>query len=193
MMRNLFFLLVVLGAFSGLITGCSRNSSSQGFPSFGKKNTVESAEQWNVLANNLANRINNELIQQHYLNATVYVRHSCGKPNACRPGGTFAFDEGFNDMLTSQLASFGVNIMRTPEGAGLIVDYKVQLVYSGNYEVIVTTSVMERDKYVMRSSDVFAIDDQDYWQYRLPIPATEIELIDREGFKQTSKTSASKL
>jgi len=182
-MRNLFFLIVVLIVFPGLITGCT----------FGKKKTVESAEQWNALANDLANRINNELIQQRYLNAKVYVRHSCGKPNACRPGGTFAFDEGFNDMLTSQLASFGVNIMRTPEGAGIIVDYKVQLVYHGSYEVIVTTSVMEQDKYVMRSSDVFPIDDQEYWQYRPAIPATEIELIDQEGYKQKPKANTSKL
>ncbi|MBV5318700.1 MAG: hypothetical protein JZU50_12935 [Desulfobulbaceae bacterium] len=180
MMRNRFSLILLVVTLCLLTAGC------------GQKKKMESADQWNVLANDLANRINNELIRQHYLNASVYVRHSCGKPNNCRPGGTFPFDEGFNDMLTTQLASFGVNITRTPEGAGLIVDYKVQMVYHGSYEVIITTSIMERDKYVMRSSDVYAIDAEDYWQYRSAIPATEIELTNRAGFKQTPKASTAK-
>lgn len=158
-----------------------------------QKTTMESTQQWNLLANNLASRINDELIRQHYLNATVYVRHSCGKPNACRPGDTYAFDEGFNDLLASQLASFGILVKRTPEGADLMVEYKVQLVYHGDYEVIVTTSVMERERFVMRSSDIFAIDKQDYWQYRQAVPATEIEVTNREGFKQPPKVKPAKL
>jgi len=174
-------LLPILLALWLLVAGCSQTTP------------MESTQQWNLLANNLASRINDELIRQHYVNATVYVRHSCGKPNACRPGETFAFDEGFNDLLSSQLASFGILVRRTPAGADLMVEYKVQLVYHGDYEVIVTTSVMARDTFVLRSSDIFAIDKQDYWQYRQAVPATEIELTNQKGGKQPPQLNPARL
>lgn len=162
-------------------TGCSQ------------KTPMASTRQWNLLANNLASRINDELIRQRYGNATVYVRHSCGKPNTCRPEDTFVFDEGFNDVLVSQLASFGIPVMRTPVGADLMVEYQVQLKYLPDYEVIVTTSVMERNKFVFRSSERFTIDKYDYWKYRQAAPAAEIELTHREGIKQPPNVSPAKL
>jgi len=218
-MRNRLFLMILLAAlaFSG---GCSRR------PAFlGGQGELTTASQWNVLANDIANRINNELMRQKYLTASVHVRHSCGKPNSCGPGETFPFDEGFNDLLTTQLVSFGVNTLVGPENAHLLVEYKVQVLYhpagdplwtwpkpgvttalaagvmvlrdapwelvaasgaidlyranareSGQYEVIVSTSIVDGKRYVMRSSDIYYIQNADFWQYRKSSPAAEIKL-----------------
>lgn len=186
---------------------------------------MDSVAEWNVLANHVADRINNELIRQYYLDATVYVRHSCGKPGRCGSHESFPFDEGFNDLLTTQLVNFGVNTVRSPDSASLTVDYKVQAVYhpsdyrkwtwpkpgvlialaagivvfedapweiiaaataidvfrtnyqpSGHYEVIITTSILDKNRYVMRSSDIYYIENSDYWHYQFATPAAEIRL-----------------
>lgn len=218
-MRNRLFLMILLAALA-FSAGCSRR------PAFlGGQKELTSASQWNVLANDVANRINNELMRQKYLTASVHVRHSCGKPNACGPGETFPFDEGFNDLLTTQLVSFGVNTVVGPESANLLVEYKVQVLYhpasdpllswpkpgvmtalaagimvlrdapwevvaasgaidlyranareSGQYEVIVSTSIVDKKRYVMRSSDIYYIQNADFWQYRKSSPAAEIQL-----------------
>ncbi len=215
-MRNRLFLMLLMGAL-GATAGCS------GF--FGGQQEMESASHWNVLANDVANRINNELMRQKKISASVHVRHSCGKPNACGPGETFPFDEGFNDLLTTQLVHFGVNTVTAPENASLLVDYKVQVVYhpgdwqawswpkpgvhtalaagivvlrdapweivaaagaldafranyrdNGQYEVIISTSIVDNKRYVMRSSDIYSIKNADFWQYRKPNSAPEIRL-----------------
>jgi len=187
-MRNGFF-LVLLAVALGLTAGCSSMSR---LPSLGQPK-IGTAEQWNVLANNLANRINNELIRQNYLISSVAVRRSCDTSNSCRPGELSPFDEVFPDLLATQLASFGVSILKTPEGAGLLVDYKVQLPYSGHYEVMLTTSIIDNGKFVMRFTDTFPIDNEDYWKYQQPSPASEIELTDRDGARPPTKSKTSPL
>jgi len=216
-MRNGLFLMILTMA---LGMGCTRGS---GF--FGGQQEMESVSHWNVLANDVANRINEELIRQKYLSASVHVRHSCGKPGACGASETFPFDEGFNDLLTTQLVEFGVNTVVAPDNASLLVEYKVQLVYhpadsrvwtwpkpgvhtalaagivvlrdapwelvaaaaaldafranyraSGQYEVIISTSIIDKKRYVMRSSDIYYIKNADFWQYRKANPAAEIQL-----------------
>ena len=212
-----------------LAAGCTRIPQPQGFP-YSDQRKIQAAHHWNVLANDVANRINTELIRQNYLNSPVYVRHSCGKPNACGPGETFPFDEGFNDLLTTQLVNFGVNTQNTPDGSVLTVEYKVQVVFhsddrvqwpqpgmltalttgvmvlrdapveiiaiaaaatidalrstsvvNGHYEVIITTSIIDRNRYVMRTSDIYYINDADFWQYQQGGAAAEIPLTGRNS------------
>ena len=43
-------------------------------------------------------------------------------------------------------------------------------------EVIITTSIMDGDRYLLRTSDIYYINDADSWQYRQPAPAAEIRL-----------------
>jgi hypothetical protein len=228
-MRNSFLLILLATALCLTTAACTRIPQPQGFP-YSDQRKMQAAHHWNVLANDLANRINNELMRKQYLHAAVYVRHSCGKPNACGPGETFPFDEGFNDLLTTQLVNFGVNTLTKPEGACLIADYKVQVVFhqadryqwpqpgvitalaagitvlrdaspevitiaaaaafdylnatmvtNGHYEVIITTSIIDKNRYVMRSSDIYYINDADFWQYRKTSPAPEIELTGPDG------------
>jgi hypothetical protein len=164
-------------------------------------------------------------MRQQYLHASIYVRHSCGEPGKCGRNETFPFDEGFNDLLTTQLVNFGIPTVTAPEHASLTVEYKVQAVYhpseyrkwdwpkpgvltalaagivvfenapweiiaaatavdvfrtnyqaSGHYEVIITTSIVDKKRYVMRFSDIYYINNADYWHYRQASPAAEIQL-----------------
>jgi hypothetical protein len=186
------FSRVLLAVVLCLTTGCSAMSQHQGITSFGQPK-IQTTEQWNVLANNLANRINNELIRLHYLSSSVAVRRSCDASNSCRAGEISPFDEVFHDLLATQLTSFGVNILKAPEGAALLVDYKVQLLYNGNHEVILTTSIIDKGKFVMRFTDTFSIDSEAYWKYQQPSPASEIELTDRDGARPPSKLKTSSL
>lgn len=190
-MRN-GFSLVLLAVTLCLSMSCSSMPQLHEIPYLGSQKN-QTTEQWNVLANNLANRINNELIRQHYLNSPVYVRHSCDISNSCQSLGLTPFDEGFNDLLATQLASFGITILKAPEGAGLLVDYKVQLMNNGRHEVILTTSIIDKGKFVMRFTDTFPIKNEDFWKYQQPSPATEIELTDRDGAHPPSKSKPSPL
>ena len=49
-------------------------------------------------------------------------------------------------------------------------------VTNGHYEVIVTTSMVNNNLYLMRKSDIYYINDVDFWQYQPTRPAGEIEL-----------------
>ncbi len=228
--RSIFLLLALL---LSMAAGCTRGQRA-GLLSDQKE--MDSASQWNVLANDVANRINSELLRQNYLNATVFVRHSCSKPGGCGPNDTYPFDQGFNELLTTQLVNFGVHTVLSPESATLLVDYKVQVVYHpsewstwnwpkpgmlvalaagitvihdapweiipiaaaidmfranyqdrGCYEVIITTSIVDKNRYVMRTSDIYLVNSADFWQYRQPSPAVEIPLIGSNAAHRTMK------
>ncbi|MCL2459644.1 MAG: hypothetical protein FWF31_12555 [Desulfobulbus sp.] len=211
-------LLMVVGCAAG---GCMRGPGAF----FASQEEIDSTEQWNVLANHVADRVSKELIQQQHLDSSIYVRHACGAPGKCGGEGTFAFDEGFNDLLTTQLVSFGIPTAASPEHANLILEYKVQTVYhssgfgtwnwpkpgglivlaagivvlqdapaelilaataaeiyrnnqgsGGHYEVIITTSILDKKRYLMRSSDIYYLNTSNLWHFRPSTPAKEIQL-----------------
>jgi hypothetical protein len=47
---------------------------------------------------------------------------------------------------------------------------------NGHYEVIITTSIINDNLYLMRKSDIYYINDTDFWQYQPSVPAQEIQL-----------------
>ncbi len=206
------------------VSGCIRSPQPETYP-FTVQQKMQAAHHWEVLANDVANRINNELIRRGYLETPVYVSHSCGDDTDCGPDGGFPFDEAFNDLLTTQLVGFGVPTQAENDGSGLVVNYKVQVVFhrdpplqwprpgvitslaagiivlrnapdeilalaaaattdilratstvNGHYEVIISTSIVDNNLYLMRTSDIYYINDPDFWQYRKSAPAAEIEL-----------------
>ncbi len=222
MNRNVIYLTIVVACI--VLVGCIRVPQPTGY-AFSKQSKMQAGHHWEVLANDTANDINNELIDRGYLTTPLYVKHSCGLPDACGPGETFPFDEGFNDLLVSQLVRFGVPTQVAQEENSLLVDYKVQVLYhhatryqypypgtitaltagilvfrnapadllalaiagavdlarttsviNGHYEVIVTTSITDDNKYIMRSSNIYYINDVDFWHYKQATPASEIEL-----------------
>ena len=200
-MRNRVLLIVlVIACWAG--SGCTRGPHGT---LFSGQQKLESATQWNVLANHVADRINKELLRQHYLDASVYVRHGRDASGNRGSGGISPFDDGFNDLLTTQLINFGINVVTSPEHASLIVEYKMEAVYHpsenwiwnkdahGHYEVIFTTFILDRNRYVMRSSDIYAIDSADFWQYWRPAPAAEIRLTGSHAAPRTDSTTATSL
>lgn len=215
---------IVLGLVLLFVTACTRIPQSEVY-SYTEQQKMQAAHHWNVLANDVANRINNELVLKGYLETPVHVRHSCGLPDNCGEGETFPFDEGFNDLLTTQLVQFGVPTQAVQEEDDLLVEYKVQVLYhqaqriqsprpgvitaltagimvlrdapaeviaiaasaaidalwstssaNGHYEVIITTSIVDDNVYVMRSSDIYYVNDKDFWHYQQSNPAPELEL-----------------
>ena len=175
---------------------------------------MESVSQWNVLANHVADRISKELLRQHYLHVSVYVRPGCGN---CGPDETFPFDEGFNDLLTTQLVNFGITTVTAPEKADLTVTYEVQTVYhpsdyrkwnwlataidavrvnyqsKEHYEVVITTSIVDGKRYVMRSSDIYYLDNANFWHYRKAVPAAEIRLTGSNSASRPATTKKTSL
>ncbi len=219
-MRGILFLS--LCAF--FVSGCTRIPQPTGY-ALSEQQKLQAAYHWNLLANDVAHQINSELLERGYLNTSVYVKHSCGDGENCGPGESFPFDEGFNDLLTTQLVNFGVPTRPEDDGKSLIVDYKVQVLYhqasryqwprpgaltaltagimvfrnaplelvaiagaaavdtlwsttviNGHYEVIITTSIVDNNLYIMRKSDIYYINDPDFWHYRQVAPAGELEL-----------------
>ncbi|MDD2463753.1 MAG: hypothetical protein PHI97_07115 [Desulfobulbus sp.] len=150
---------------------------------------MDSVRHWEILANHVADRINKELVRKKMFFTKVYVRHSCGTPNKCGPSETFPFDEGFNDLLTSQLVNFGIHTVNTPDIADLVMEYKVQAVYhppeqskwnvfadQGYHELLVSTYVVDKKQYFFLCSNIYNIPQNEFWQYRTIVPAAKINL-----------------
>jgi hypothetical protein len=123
-----FLIPALLGLF--LICGCmSRIPEPAGFE-YSTQSKMQAAHHWDILAMDIANQINKELIKDDLLNTAVYVKKTCGKDDApCKPNETSQFDEGFNDLLVTQLVRYGVPTCTQPEPGAITVNYKVQAVY----------------------------------------------------------------
>jgi len=207
-----------------LMTGCSRIPQPVGY-SYSEQQKMQAAHHWEVLANDVANQVNAELVARGYLDTPVYVRHVCEEKKDCTGSSPFAFDQGFNDLLTTHLVNFGVPTRPVPADDSLEVDYKIQVIYhrsaryqwpqpgvltaltagimvfrnapfevaaiagaaaadalwstevmNGHYEVIITTSIINDNLYLMRKSDIYYINDTDFWQYQPSVPAQELQL-----------------
>ncbi|MGI6655431.1 MAG: hypothetical protein ACOX5Z_01115 [Desulfobulbus sp.] len=178
-------LLLLFVTLAALTASCGRQvQSTQRF--LGIRPGMHTALHWNILANAVASRINEELMRPKYLNASIYVQHSCAQSGRCNPDDTFAFDAGFNDLLVTQLAQFGIRIMDAPGKADLIVEYKVQTLHHppeqgwvasnfgidlldskrGDHEMIITTSIIDKGRYIVRSSDIYTFNGADSWLYK---------------------------
>ena len=197
-----------------LLCGCSRIPQPEGYK-YSTQHKMQAAHHWDVLALDVADQINKELIKDDLLNTPVYVKKTCGKDDApCKPNETSQFDEGFNDLLVTQLVRYGVPTCTQPDREALVVNYKVQAIYhqadrrtvapgvltalgagiavlrnappevvivatgaaldlantfyvqNGHYEIIITTSMVSMRKYLFRTSSIYYINDEDFWQYQ---------------------------
>ena len=150
---------------------------------------MNSVGHWNVLANQVANRINHELVRKKMFTTTVHVRHSCGTASKCGPSQTYPFDEGFHDLLMGQLVNFGVQAVDSPDVANMVMEYKVQTVFhppkqstwnwfedDGYFEILVSVYVVEKNKYFFLFTDIYTIPRNEFWQYHQFFKASEIKL-----------------
>lgn len=218
-----------------LIAGCARIPEPVGYH-FTTQPKMQAAYHWVVLASDLANRINNQLILSDYARTPVYVRATCGdEDTTCTDQETNTFSEAFRDLLITELVRFGVPVRQTPDEESITVHYKVQLIYhntwrlptvqpgmltaiatgimvlrnaphelqtiagvglldlmnasavtGSSHEVIITTSMITKGKYLFRASDLYYINDRDAGQYR-EIGMTETTEIPLVGPKGTTR------
>ncbi len=187
---------------------------------------MQAAHHWDVLASDVANQINNQLIISDYLDKAVYVKTTCGTDaTPCDQGETTLFNEGFRDLLITRLVRFGVPTSSNKHSADIELNYKVQVIYhqsnrqtiqpglltslstavavlrhtpmevkymgaaaildffiavgppNGHYEVIITTSMVTDEKYLFRTSDIYYVNDPDFWHYQGSSPARSIQLV----------------
>lgn len=193
---------------------------------------MQASNHWAVLAQDLANRINNQLIITDNIDRTVFVEQTCGdEASTCEPNETSPFNEAFRDLLITGLYDYGIptNSRHSPDAVEIL--YKVQLVRHnakrirtmtpglfttlssaiivlrdvpselillasgitadvantgiaamGHYEVIITTSIVDKDQYLFRASDIYYINDKDFSQYQEIMPQTKT-------FRLSSKTA----
>ncbi|MBM9613968.1 hypothetical protein JWJ90_06645 [Desulfobulbus rhabdoformis] len=184
-----FSSVLILNIVCIFLCSCSLTSSL-----IGDEKKVDSARGWNLLANQVAHRMNEELVRQEMFSTRIYVHNSCGAPKKCKPSDTFAFDEGFHDLVVHQLVNFGVVTVSSPKTADLIMEYKVQTVFhpprdatwywfgkDGYYEVLVSAQIEKNEKYFFLFSDIFSIPLREFWQYTPLTAPPEVKLTDAEG------------
>jgi len=207
----LFCILAII-----LVGGCaSRIPEPITYP-YSQQQKMQAPYHWQVLAEDLANRINNELIITDNISKTVFVKETCGnEATPCNPTETSSFNEAFRDLLITNLVGFGIPTKQQKDEETLDILYKVQivrhnterirtlqpglltslsaaivvlrnapsdlitlavgaaadvgntsLVNNGHYEIIITTSMLTGGKYLFRASDIYYINDKDFWHYQ---------------------------
>lgn len=199
-----------------LLSGCaSRIPEPIAYP-YSQQQKMEASYHWQVLAEDLANRINKELVLTDNANRNVAVKETCGnEAKPCGPTETSSFNEAFRDLLITNLVGYGIPTRKQKDDETLEIQYKVQVVRhagermrtlqpglltglsaaivvlrnapsevitlalgatadiananmttNGHYEIIITTSVLDGEKYLFRASDIYYINDKDFWQYQ---------------------------
>ena len=90
---------------------------------------LQAAYHWQVLAKDVAARINNELIRLDMLDTALSVKAICGDDNhVCGKNETSPFNEAFHDLLTTELVALGVPVRPQAADDTLEVGYKAQTV-----------------------------------------------------------------
>ena len=199
-----------------LVGGCAgRIPEPIAYP-YSQQQKMEASHHWQVLADDLANRINNELIITDNASKTVFVKETCGnEAKPCSPKETSSFNEAFRDLLITNLVGYGIPTKKQIDEETLEIHYKVQIVrhasermrtlqpglltglsaaivvlrnapadlvtlaigaasdvananmtINGHYEIIITTSMLAGGKYLFRASDIYYINDKDFWHYQ---------------------------
>ena len=112
-----------------VVSGCSRIPEPVGYE-YTTQQKMQAAHHWDVLANDLSNKINNELIRSDFLNTAVFVKETCGDDKEpCENNRTPDFNEGFRDLLITQLVNYGIPTSAIPDRDAITVNYKVQVLH----------------------------------------------------------------
>ncbi len=208
--------LCLLVAFICLLAGGCTNVPNPGHYDYSVQYKMQAAQHWDILAQDMANKINNELIRGDFLNVAVFVKETCGTEAVpCKDNETTQFNEGFRDLMVTQLVGYGIPTKTEIDRDVIVIDYKVQVIlhsegrvpvprtgalttltaaisvlrnaptelmaitlagaydyynaeatFASNYEIIITTSMVSMKKYIFRSSDIYYVNDADFWHYK---------------------------
>lgn len=215
-MRPFFVHLLVLV----FICSCTSRIPEPVNHPYSQQKKLQALHHWEVLAGDLANRINNELIRNDHIDKAVFVKATCGNESTpCLPKETSTFNEAFRDLLITKLFDFGIPTSSRNSDETIEILYKLQVVRhnatrvrtlqpglltalsaaivvlrnapsellivaggvaadvanasmagSSNYEVIMTTSLITKDRYLFRASDIYYINDKDFYHYQEQLP-----------------------
>jgi hypothetical protein len=199
-----------------LLAGCSARIPEPIDYPYSQQQKMQSSHHWEVLAKDLANRINNQLIITDNIQSAVYVEPTCGDESTpCPPNMTSSFNEAFRDLLITHLFDYGIPTRNQMKEDTITIQYKVQIVRhnkdrfrslqpgvltaissaivvlrnapsnlvllasgvaadianttftaNGHYEIIITTSMVKDEKYLFRASDIYYINDEDFYHYQ---------------------------
>jgi hypothetical protein len=205
-----------------LLCGCTSRIPEPVSYHYSQQKKMQASAHWEVLAADVANRINNQLILTDNVDKAVFVKETCGdEAISCQPNETSSFNEAFRDLLITNLFGYGVPTNSRPDEKTIAIRYKVQIVHhntdrirtlqpgiltslsaavmvlynapseflvlasgmvadiantslvqSGHYEVIITTSMVRKDQYLFRASDIYYINDEDFFHYQENLPQT---------------------
>jgi len=192
------------------------------FP-YSQQQKMQASHHWQVLARDLANRINNQLISTGHIETAVFVNPTCDEGSIpCKAEQKSSFNKAFHDLLITSMVDYGIPTRNHLTKDTLEIEYKVQVVrhtaqrvrtlqpglltavsaaivvlrdapsellilaggvmadmvntnltLNGQYEVIITTSIIEKEKFLFRASDIYYINDEDSWQYQDGVPRTK--------------------
>ena len=206
-----------------LVCSCSSRIPEPITYPYSQQKKMQASSHWDVLAADLANRINNQLILTEHIDKAVFVKETCGDENSsCQPNETSSFNEAFHDLLITNLFGYGVPTKIRPDDEAIEVHYKVQVVHhntdrvrslqpglltglstavmvlrnapaelmilaagvaadiantsladSGHYEIIITTSMINKERYLFRASDIYYINEKDFYHYQDNRPQTK--------------------
>ncbi|MEE4135433.1 MAG: hypothetical protein V2I32_05095 [Desulforhopalus sp.] len=206
-------LLFILAA---TVTACASRIPEPVNHPYSQQKKLQASQHWEVLAYDLAGRINKQLIQSDHITQAVFVEETCGdEGEICAPGQVSAFNEAFRDLLITNLVDYGVPTSNHDHGEAIKVLYKVQVVRHranrvrtiqpgvltglsaailvlrnapselrilaggiaadvanstmathSRHEVIITTSMIRDNHYLFRASDIYYINDRDFWHYQ---------------------------
>jgi len=206
-----------------LLNGCAGGIPEPVNYPHSKQQKMQASHHWEVLAKDLANRINNELIITDNIETAVFVKPTCGdESRPCGSHQTSSFNEAFRDLLITNLVNYGIPTHNQSTQDAIEIQYKVQIVRhsanrirtfkpgvltaisaaivvlrdaptellilasgvaadfinynltkSGNYEIIITTSMVNDDTYLFRASDIYYINDKDFFHYQDQMPQTK--------------------
>lgn len=205
---------------------------------YSQQNTMQASYHWDILAKDLANRINNELIITDNIERSVFVKETCGdETTPCEQLQTSSFNEAFRDLLITNLFDYGVPTNNIQDEQTIDVLYKVQVVrhnarrvrttqpglltaiaagivvlrdapsslvilaagvaadiansnlsLNGKYEVIITTSMLTNNQYLFRASDIYYINDKDFFHYQGNSPSSATIQLSSKQKKPPKKT-----
>ena len=113
-----------------LVSSCSSRIPEPITYKYSQQNKMQASSHWEVLAADLANRINNKLVMTDNVHKAVYVKETCGDDSSpCKTYQTSSFDEGFRDLLITELFGYGVPTKSRADENSIEVRYKVQIVH----------------------------------------------------------------
>lgn len=171
-----------------LICSCSPTIPDPTPYPYSQQQKMQASSHWEVLATDLANRINNELILTDNIYKAVFVKETCGDETiSCKPNETSSFNEAFRDLLITNLFRFGIPTKSQSAVDTIEVQYKVQVVHhigdrvlslqsamlTSHYEIIITTSMQTNERYLFRASNIYYINDKDFHHYQESLPQTK--------------------